>query len=464
MILDKQVSERWSNVIAKPVFWSTLTGTVVILLAFDGVVHNLPDYDLRKQNTVEVHLFFTAEILISVACQILFLRIVKENYVSKQKAGLLLKSARLLHHLMTAAQFVIIALLLVVVIQVEIQNKYHSLVVAASAVMSIFIAISLTSMLALRFWLWLRFGIDRVVMSYAFAMTITAASLVFLAVFIALEMLHAPMIIDSTRIAVSTSNITNFALIEFNSYLSLASFVSIWIASVFLLSLTKRKQRRATFYLIVMLPLLYYLGIFQWIVSYLFSSFGLLNAVQDYTFDLLNSILTRPIGGILFGIAFWTVARGAKEINVSDHMKLAAFGIVLLSISNVDAGLFMLPYPSFGLPTISFMSLSSYLLFLGIYYSAISVSLDQKLRTSIQKSVEQQLRFVSKIGVSQMEREVQKKVARITKDLADELQEESGVETSIPDNIEGYISTVIEETKKLQVRKNDPSDRNISNK
>ena len=124
--------------------------------------------------------------------------------------------------------------------------------------------------------------------------------------------------------------------------------------------------------------MVYYLGIFQLILSLVFSNFSLLNAVQNYTFDLVNSILTRPTGGVLFGIAFWMVARGIEEKNVSDYMKLSAFGIVLLSISNVDAGLFMLPYPPFGLPTISFMGLSSYLLFIGIYYSAISVSLNQK--------------------------------------------------------------------------------------
>ena len=69
-------------------------------------------------------------------------------------------------------------------------------------------------------------------MSYAIAMTLSAVSLVFLTVFMLTEMQHAPVVIDASRIAVSASNITNFELKEFISYLSLSSFISFWMASV----------------------------------------------------------------------------------------------------------------------------------------------------------------------------------------------------------------------------------------
>ncbi len=100
---------------------------------------------------------------------------------------------------------------------------------------------------------------------------------------------------------------------------------------------------------------------------------------------------------------------------------------MLLSIASEDVGLFMLTYPPFGIATVTFMGISSYLLFVGIYYSAISVSLDVKLRSSIQKSVEQQLRFVSNIGASEVEQDIQQKVKYLTKKAAHRLEEESGV-------------------------------------
>ena len=79
-------------------------------------------------------------------------------------------------------------------------------------------------------------------------------------------------------------------------------------------------------------------------------------------------------------------------------MQLSAIGIMLLSISNQDAGLYLSPpYPPFGLPTITFAGISSYLLFVGIYYTSISVSMNTELRKTIENSVEEQFNFVSKI-------------------------------------------------------------------
>ena len=102
-------------------------------------------------------------------------------------------------------------------------------------------------------------------------------------------------------------------------------------------------------------------------MSYIINQYDILNQIQNYTLDLINSILTRPIGGILFGIAFWTIARNIGNENIKYFMMLSAFGIMLLSISNVDTGIFMLPYPPFGLVTLSFLGISSYLLLVGIY-------------------------------------------------------------------------------------------------
>jgi hypothetical protein len=68
---------------------------------------------------------------------------------------------------------------------------------------------------------------------------------------------------------------------------------------------------------------------------------------------------------------------------VRDFMIISAYGLVLLFTSNQANILVFGPYPPFGLATISFMGLSSYLVLVGIYYSAISVAEDSKLRQSI---------------------------------------------------------------------------------
>ena len=132
-----------------------------------------------------------------------------------------------------------------------------------------------------------------------------------------------------------------------------------------------------------------------------------------------------------------------SDKKISDYMKLSAIGIMLLSISNQDAGIYLLPYPPFGLPTITFLGISSYLLFVGIYYSSISISIDTELRKTIESSVEEQFKFVSKIGRSQMENEIERRVKGITKRSAKILEENSGIEVPLENkDIEEYIKIV----------------------
>jgi hypothetical protein len=174
-----------------------------------------------------------------------------------------------------------------------------------------------------------------------------------------------------------------------------------------------------------------------------------MNILQIYTFNVANSILTRPVGGILFGVAFWIVGRSVNDKNISDYMKISALGIMLLSISNQDAGLYLVPYPPFGLPTITFMGISSYMLFVGLYYPAISISLNAELRKSIEKSVEQEFSFLSKLGRSQIEHDIQTRVKRVTKRSATTLEENSGIQVSLEnEDIDAYIKLVIKEKEK----------------
>ena len=176
----------------------------------------------------------------------------------------------------------------------------------------------------------------------------------------------------------------------------------------------------------------------------------ILSSIQSYTFNVINSIITRPVGGVLFGVAFWMIGRSVSDKKISDYMKLSAIGIMLLSISNQDAGIYLLPYPPFGLPTITFVGISSYMLFVGIYYSSVSISMNTELRKTIESSVEEQFRFVSKIGRSQMEREIESRVKGVTKKSAKILEEDSGIQAQLENkDIEGYLKFVLKEKEKM---------------
>ena len=108
-------------------------------------------------------------------------------------------------------------------------------------------------------------------------------------------------------------------------------------------------------------------------------------------------------------------------------------------------------YPPFGLASVSLTGLSCYLIYSGLYSSAVTVSQDIALRTSIKRSVTEQSKLLDSMGTAQMEQELQSRVLRVTKKLSDKMEEESGVEASLTEaDIKEHIEMVRNEFKRIK--------------
>jgi hypothetical protein len=229
---------------------------------------------------------------------------------------------------------------------------------------------------------------------------------------------------------------------------SILSFILTWFATVLILLHYSKKLGRVKYWIIMSIPLAYFLGQFQPLFLDLFATYRL---SEPALFGIVYTLIftaSKPAGGVLFGIAFWSVARSIRRSVVRDYMIISAFGFMLLFTSNQAIVLVNFPYPPFGIVTISFMGLSSYLILIGVYSSAISVSHDIKLRQYIRKSVEQQSTLLDKIGTSEMEQKIQKNVIKITRNMSDQIAEQTGIQTSLEEqDIKEYLNKAIKEVK-----------------
>jgi hypothetical protein len=166
------------------------------------------------------------------------------------------------------------------------------------------------------------------------------------------------------------------------------------------------------------------------------------------TYTLIFSA-TKSVGGILFGIAFWSVAKNIQNPVVKNYLIISAYGIVLLFTANQPVSLTLIPYPPFGLTTVSFLGLSAYLVFIGIYSASMSVALDSRLRDIIRKTTYDETKFLQDIGTSAMEKEVKKIVRIVISKTQDEFKAETGIESSLSDlEAKEYLLEVLEEIKK----------------
>jgi hypothetical protein len=246
-------------------------------------------------------------------------------------------------------------------------------------------------------------------------------------------------------IVISAENIFSF------SYLisTVAAFISTWVATILLLRHHSRKLGSVKYWIIVIIPLVYFLSQFQAVLLDVFIPLRALNPVLfGVTYTLIFSA-TKSVGGILFGIAFWSVAKNIQNPVVKNYLIISAYGIVLLFTANQPVSLTLIPYPPFGLTTVSFLGLSAYLVFIGIYSASMSVALDSRLRDIIRKTTYDETKFLQDIGTSAMEKEVKKIVRIVISKTQDEFKAETGIESSLSDlEAKEYLLEVLEEIKK----------------
>ena len=199
------------------------------------------------------------------------------------------------------------------------------------------------------------------------------------------------------------------------------------------------------------MPLVYFLIQFQPLLLNIFSAYQTLDPVLFNVVYTMIFSLSKPVGGILFGIAFWILARNIRHNTLRDYLTIAGIGLILLFTSNQATVLINLPYPPFGMATISFMGMSSYLVFLGIYFSAVSVAQDMKLRRTIRNSVGRQLDLLDNIGMAEVQKDVERKIISLTSNMSEEIERQTGVQPSLEGKeLEDYVAEVIEETRSLR--------------
>jgi hypothetical protein len=235
------------------------------------------------------------------------------------------------------------------------------------------------------------------------------------------------------------------------SVFSIASFGSMWAATVVLMKDYRSKLINAvTYWIILSLPLIYFLlsTFYKLILT------GVL--IQYLTVDpitvsiILTAVLSlsKPIGGLTFGIVFWKISRTLSyERNIQTFMIISGWGILLIFGTNQGVSQSLDPYPPFGLYTNSVLILAAYLTLLGIHNAATLVSVNIDLRKSIHRHALES-KLLDLIGRAEMNTELQRTVDNIIGDKNLLGKEEEGNLDLDEDELKKHLDFVIKELKK----------------
>ncbi len=196
-----------------------------------------------------------------------------------------------------------------------------------------------------------------------------------------------------------------------------------WIVTVSLLKPYAGRIGKKTFWLIVSIPLVY--QFFSLIVNDqdLITDPDLIKIVYSKEFQLFLGI-SHQIAGLLLAMGFWLIGRKMKRKTMKNYLIICSIGIILL-FSSIQSGTFYAAYPPFGLVTLLFLGLSSYLLLVGMLGSAAYVSRDVELRREIYKGLEVDSDVLKKMGLAEVQREMQRRILPLVNktNLSDEMRE-----------------------------------------
>jgi|RhiMetdeSRZDD1v2_1073273.scaffolds.fasta_scaffold223420_2 hypothetical protein len=368
----------------------------------------------------------------------------------------------LLNKSVTIIQYLLSGIIIFVLLQILVFSEFYTSAISVTAVISYLMAIFMMMFLSLRFLSWFRVHKNLVVLFYLLSTITLTINAIFNFALILTISPGIPPLVGESQIAGMTRAIAAVPLATALNYgnivTSILSFVLLWVATAFLLREYSKRIGKMTYWILVSIPLVYFLSQFP---ALIFNIFDFLITSNPTLFGIVLTLifnLSRIAGGILFGVAFWTIARHLpNDTAVKSYMIIAAYGLVVFYISNqAGSSLFQSGgvYPPFGLLTIAIIGLSSYLMLVGIYSSAISVSQDSRLRRAIRKSVQQQSSLLDKIGTAQMQQEIENSVLSTIKSQAENLRTETGIDTSLDeDEIKEYMNEVIAEILPKNIKK-----------
>ncbi|MGA7976312.1 MAG: hypothetical protein WB975_03675 [Nitrososphaeraceae archaeon] len=358
------------------------------------------------------------------------------NKESRARTG----SLNLIHSFVIIAQFLLTGIIALVILQIFIAQEYNTIMLYITLSISYGLWIVTLGFLAKAFFSWYKLRKNLMVLIFALSMVAYVINGVFGLYSEVDGLAKRSSIIRTGDVAIFPESPSSINIVY--QIASSVGYVLTWIATVMLLRPYIEKLGKLKFWSIMIVTMGYYLISFPLFSLGYFTPSENSNAMTNILIFSLSAIFT----GILFGVAFLSVARTLKiGTPARNYMIIAAYGFLLFYIAG-SAFVSQAAYPPYGLISVSFTGLSCYLIYNGLYFAAISVSQDMTLRQSIRKSVMEQSKLLDNIGTAEMEKEVQKRVLTVVKKTSADMKESTGVDAPMNEGeMKDYVELVIKE-------------------
>jgi uncharacterized membrane protein len=419
--------------------------TIMVVLFIDMEISN------------EAHLFYeyiSTDIGVSIFILISFIYLVAQQYVlsyaRKEPFQIQVESSafRTVQRIINFMIFFIIICFLTIIFEILISEYYDSFLLLLVLVVTNTINIIAMSDMASKFLSWYQSRRQPTILIFGTMSYIIAITAFVTILFMGVLLMDQPGKIDSS-IRVVLPIIEQGSIISLLNYLyyyfAIISYVITWVITSLLLKDYVSKIGKLKYWIVLSLPLVFYLS------QLLVTQFGLFIPEEDadnITFQMWFLLFYTPsslIGGILFSLPFYLIIKKTKTSKpLENFLRITAYGLILFFAAG-SATVYHTPYPPFGLLTVAVIGPSSYLIALGVYYSARIISRNRTIESRMKRS-DKYSQFFASIGSAEMENAMTEIVEEIRKKLPPD-------EGEVSEDLESVDREIIEYLKKYQARK-----------
>ncbi|HJT84816.1 MAG TPA: hypothetical protein VJ697_10070 [Nitrososphaeraceae archaeon] len=314
--------------------------------------------------------------------------------------------------------------LITTTIQISLFKSYSNIIFYLTSYISFISTLGFLSILSFNFYRWFLKGKNNFTLLYGILFSLYCVTLILALIYLISGLTTHPSTIDYTsprelRGGTFSINIifqNNIALIY--DIFFIISFLLGWLLTVYMLKQYSRRIGKYKFWILVSIPLFFYLIRYDGIILNYFNLDNLINlpvlgiiypSIKDaiYTAFINSNIQTT---GIFFGFSFVPVLLKLKNSLLQNYMIITIIGMMFLFASRDFHSIFLNSVPPNGTITISFMPIGAFMLFTGIISFLRLAARDKEFYRDLIIRIERDVSLLKNIIITEKEIEISNKI------------------------------------------------------
>lgn len=308
--------------------------------------------------------------------------------------------------------------------QIAFFKSYSNIIFYLTSYISFISTLGILSILSFNFYRWYLKGKNNFTLLYGVLFSLYCISLILALIYLTSGLATHPSTINYTsprelRGGTFSINIVfqNHVALVYDIFF-IMSFLLGWLLTVYMLKQYSRRIGKYKFWILVSIPLFFYLIRYEGIILTYFNLDNLISLpilgiiypsikVALYTAFLNSNI---QMTGIFFGFSFVPILLKLKNSLLQNYMIITIIGMMILFASRDFHSIFLNSIPPNGTITISFMSIGAFMLFIGIISFLKLAARDKEFYRDLIIRIESDISLIKNIVLTEKETEISNKI------------------------------------------------------